>query len=135
MPKKTVQIAAKGAILKNSAHQPLDEAWIAQAKRRMTVAPSTSDNPGSVQSRSMTNTAKEFVKLTEVKEIVQDMVVPLLNQMKIREQEAIDFKNHVVIIKDEQKKQRADVRQALLLRNTVNEHHKSLKSISKKQEV
>ena len=83
----------------------------------------------------MTSTAKEFIKLTEVKEIVQDMVIPLLNAMKLREQEAIDFKNQVVIIKDDLKKQRADVRQALLLRNTVNEHHKSLKSISKKQEL
>ena len=35
----------------------------------------------------------EFVKLTEVKEIVNDVVFPLLKSMKQREEEAINFKN------------------------------------------
>ena len=77
----------------------------------------------------------DFVKLTDVTNIVQEMCLPLLTQMKQREEDAINMKNTVTILNMEMKKQRADTRQALLLKSTVIENTKLLKRQEEKHEI
>lgn len=46
----------------------------------------------------------DFVKISDVRDIVYDMIVPLFSAMKKREEEAISTSNSVAILKDEMKK-------------------------------
>ena len=61
------------------------------------------------------------------------MVVPMFSAMKKREEEAINMKNSVSILNDELKKQRADTRQCLLLKNTILDNNKAIKKIDANQ--
>ena len=45
-----------------------------------------------VHSRNMTNKFAEFVKLTDVKQICEDLILPVMNMMRVREDEAINMK-------------------------------------------
>ena len=75
---------------------------------------------------------QEFVKLTEVKEIVESITLPLLTQMQTREQEAINMKNTVAILSQDMKKQMAQTKQALLLKQNVQENNKNLKQMQER---
>jgi len=58
----------------------------------------------------MTTKHADFVKMTDIRNIVEEMTLPLLSQMQIREEEAINMKNRVLIISDEIKTARAETR-------------------------
>ena len=55
--------------------------------------------------------------------------------MKIREQEYEAVKTTVNVLNNEMRKQRTDVRQALLLKNTTLDNQKSIKNMDEKYEV
>jgi hypothetical protein len=61
-------------------------------------------------SKNMTTKHADFVKMTDIRNIVEEMTLPLLSQMQIREEEAINMKNRVLIISDEIKTARAETR-------------------------
>ena len=52
----------------------------------------------------------EFVRLTDVKGIVEEVTMPLLQSMRARETEAAEMKTKVAVMQDEMKKCRHDAR-------------------------
>ena len=58
-----------------------------------------------------------------------------MHDMKIREQEYEAVKTTVNVLNNEMRKQRTDVRQALLLKNTTLDNQKSIKNMDEKYEV
>ena len=63
------------------------------------------------------------------------MTAPIMHDMKIREQEYEAVKTTVNVLNNEMRKQRTDVRQALLLKNTTLDNQKSIKNMDEKYEV
>ena len=72
----------------------------------------------------MTKNFGEFVKLTEVHQIVEDVYLPLLEAVQVREEELSQMRTTVNVLSNEMKQQKADVRQALLMKNKVNDKQK-----------
>ena len=55
-------------------------------------------------SRNMATKYSEFVKLTDVHSIVQEMTFPLLQGLKVREEDAMRLSNQVATISIDMKK-------------------------------
>lgn len=81
------------------------------------------------QSRNLGSKYNDFVKLTDVQNIVQDMIFPMLNAMKTREADALALRNTVTNLATEVKKNRADVRQALLMKTITTENQRNGKKM------
>ena len=58
----------------------------------------------------MKNQYREFVKLTDVKEIMQDVCLPLLEAMRLRETDAIRASREINAMSKEMKQIRTDTR-------------------------
>ena len=56
------------------------------------------------KSRNMNSRYGEFVKMSDVRDIVEDMILPMITAMKKREEEALSMSNTVGILKEEMKK-------------------------------
>ena len=56
------------------------------------------------KSRNMNSRYGEFVKISEVRDIVEDMILPMISALKKREEEALSMSNSVAILKEEMKK-------------------------------
>ena len=56
------------------------------------------------KSRDINSRYGEFVKISDVRDIVQDMILPMISALKKREEEALSMSNSVAILKDEMKK-------------------------------
>ena len=82
-----------------------------------------------VLSKDMKNQYSEFVKLTEVKEIVEEVTVPLLEAMQTRETEAIRINKTVDLLAIEMKKVKNEARQASTLRNNITNINKNTQKI------
>ena len=80
-------------------------------------------------SRNLGSKYNDFVKLTDVQNIVQDMIFPMLNAMKTREADALSLKNTVTNLASEVKKNRADMRQALLMKTITTENQRNGKKM------
>ena len=83
----------------------------------------------------MTKNFGEFVKLTEVHQIVEDVYLPLLEAVQVREEELSQMRAAVNLLSNEMKQQKADVRQALLMKNKVNDIDKLCKGINEKYQI
>ena len=82
-----------------------------------------------VLSKDMKNQYSEFVKLTEVKEIVEEVTVPLLEAMQTRETEAMRINKTVDLLAIEMKKVKNEARQASTLRNNITNINKNTQKI------
>ena len=71
----------------------------------------------------------EFVKLTDVKEIVNEITMPMITQIRAKEHDVTQLFNAVALLKSELKKQAADTRSALLLKNTIFDNNKFVKEL------
>ena len=82
-------------------------------------------------SRKMQHNFGEFVKLTEVKDIVNEITLPLLTNMQRREAEAIHAKNCINNIWKEVQDMQTTTKQALLMRGTVAKINKHVEKVDK----
>ena len=81
------------------------------------------------QTKAMNKTFGEFVKLTDVKEIVNEITMPMITQIRAKEHDVTQLFNAVALLKSELKKQAADTRSALLLKNTIFDNNKFVKEL------
>ena len=79
------------------------------------------------QTRAMNKTFGDFVKLTDVKEIVNEITMPMISQLRAKEHDVVQLFNAVALLKSELKKQASDTRSALLLKNNVFDNSKFIK--------
>jgi len=63
-----------------------------------------------VHSKNITARHADFIRMTEVRTILEELTLPMLNQMKQREEEAMSMKNRIMIISDEIKIARQETR-------------------------
>ena len=83
----------------------------------------------------MKNQYNDFVKLTDVKQIVQDVTLPLLEAMHLRESEAMKATSTINILSQEIKKIRTETRQAMLLRGNILSINKHTNKIDQQYEL
>ena len=71
--------------------------------------------------RNLVGTANEFVKLTDVKETVSQLLFPLINKMKTREREYSRITTQFAVMKGELMKHNTETKMALRLKKTVTD--------------
>ena len=76
----------------------------------------------------------EFIRMTDVQTICQEMIFPIMNSVKARETDAMMLKNQVAILNNEMKQARIDVRQAMLMKNLVQDTARATKKNEEKQQ-
>ena len=77
-------------------------------------------DPNSVFSKNMQSQFGEFVRVKDVRQIVEDVTMPILHAMELREAEAIKAANQINQLTDEVKRMQSDTRQVQLIRGNVN---------------
>jgi len=102
---------------------------LAVSEIKLRVANRLKTLDAAVLSKDMKNQYSEFVKLTEVKEIVEEVTVPLLEAMQTRETEAIRINKTVDLLAIEMKKVKNEARQASTLRNNITNINKNTQKI------
>ena len=77
----------------------------------------------------MENTYGEFVKMTDLKDCVNEICLPLLESIRVREEEHINTRNCINVIFNDLKSMQQISRQAILLKGNVHKVNKHLERL------
>lgn len=71
----------------------------------------------------------DFVKFTEVKSIVEEIVMPIITSLRSKEQESIRTTNCINVIFKDMKEMQTITRSALLLRGNLQKVNKHVEKV------